>query len=75
MLKDFYQSELLLTENCLKQNPKSYWVWYQRIWIMNHLMECDWKKELMLCNKCLNLDDRNCKLLILLNILFLLFKI
>lgn len=30
---------------------------------MNHLVECDWKKELILCNKCLNLDDRNCKLL------------
>ncbi|KAF3429991.1 hypothetical protein E2986_00878 [Frieseomelitta varia] len=40
-----------LTENCLKQNPKSYWVWYQRIWITNHLAECNWKKELMLCTK------------------------
>ncbi|XP_017756482.1 PREDICTED: geranylgeranyl transferase type-2 subunit alpha-like [Eufriesea mexicana] len=59
LLKEFYQNELTLTENCLKQNPKSYWVWYQRIWIMNHLVDCDWKKELMLCTKCLNLDDRN----------------
>lgn len=74
LLEEFYQNELKLTENCLKQNPKSYWVWYQRIWITNHLAECNWKKELMLCTKCLNLDDRNCESLMLLNILFLLFE-
>ena len=59
LLEEYYQSELRLTEDCLKQNPKSYWVWYQRIWIMNHLVNCDWKRELMLCTKYLNLDDRN----------------
>ncbi|KOX68050.1 Geranylgeranyl transferase type-2 subunit alpha [Melipona quadrifasciata] len=59
LLEEFYQNELRLTENCLNENPKSYWVWYQRIWITNHLAECNWKKELMLCTKCLNLDDRN----------------
>lgn len=48
-------------ENCLKENPKSYYVWYQRIWIINYFGDCDWKKELMLCTKCLNLDERNCK--------------
>lgn len=73
LLEEYYQNELRLTEDCLKQNPKSYWVWYQRIWIMNHLVNCDWKRELMLCTKYLNLDDRNCKLLMLLNFLFLLF--
>ncbi|CAK9801488.1 Geranylgeranyl transferase type-2 subunit alpha [Anthophora quadrimaculata] len=26
---------------------------------MNHLEDCDWKRELMLCSKCLNLDERN----------------
>ncbi|XP_033311092.1 geranylgeranyl transferase type-2 subunit alpha isoform X1 [Bombus bifarius] len=59
LLEEYYQNELRLTEDCLKQNPKSYWVWYQRIWIMNHLVNCDWKRELMLCTKYLNLDDRN----------------
>ncbi|KOC63966.1 Geranylgeranyl transferase type-2 subunit alpha [Habropoda laboriosa] len=29
------------------------------MWIMNHLEDCDWKRELMLCSKCLNLDERN----------------
>ncbi|XP_076548527.1 rab geranylgeranyltransferase subunit alpha isoform X2 [Osmia lignaria lignaria] len=58
-LKDHYQNELTLTENCLKENPKSYYVWYQRIWIINYFGDCDWKKELMLCTKCLNLDERN----------------
>lgn len=65
-MEEYYQNELTLTEDCLKQNPKSYWVWYQRIWIMNHLVNCDWKRELVLCTKYLNLDDRNCKLLMLL---------
>ncbi|CAK9801482.1 Geranylgeranyl transferase type-2 subunit alpha [Anthophora quadrimaculata] len=59
LLKKFYQNELTFTENCLQKNPKSYWVWYQRMWIMNHLEDCDWKRELMLCSKCLNLDERN----------------
>lgn len=58
-LKDHYQNELTLTENCLKENPKSYYVWYQRVWIINFVGDCDWKKELTLCTKCLNLDERN----------------
>ncbi|XP_026670397.1 geranylgeranyl transferase type-2 subunit alpha isoform X2 [Ceratina calcarata] len=58
-VKQFYQNELTLTENCLKQNPKSYWIWYQRMWVLNHSVDCDWQKELMLCAKCLNLDERN----------------
>lgn len=58
-VKQFYQNELTLTENCLKHNPKSYWVWYQRMWVLNHSVDCDWQKELALCAKCLNLDERN----------------
>ncbi|XP_076182384.1 rab geranylgeranyltransferase subunit alpha isoform X1 [Ptiloglossa arizonensis] len=59
LLKQFYQSELMLTENCLKQNPKSYCTWYQRKWIMDHMNKPDWKRELMLCTKYLDFDERN----------------
>ena len=59
LLKASHQNEFILTENCLKKNPKSYYAWYQRIWIMNRLKEPDWKKELMLCTKYLNFDERN----------------
>ncbi|XP_076381615.1 rab geranylgeranyltransferase subunit alpha isoform X3 [Megalopta genalis] len=58
-LNESYQHELVLTENCLKSNPKSYYVWYQRIWIMEHMREPDWKRELMLCSRYLNIDERN----------------
>ncbi|XP_076281914.1 rab geranylgeranyltransferase subunit alpha isoform X1 [Lasioglossum baleicum] len=58
-LNESYKRELVLTENCLKSNPKSYYVWYQRIWIMDNMKEPDWKRELMLCTRYLDIDDRN----------------
>ncbi|CAD6221947.1 GSCOCG00011660001-RA-CDS [Cotesia congregata] len=56
---ELLKKELTLTENCLQKNPKSYSLWHQRYWIIQHLPTPDWKSELELCEKCLNFDDRN----------------
>ena len=54
----------------MKENPKCYLLWYHRIWCLIKIMEieikqnielnkCSLMEEIALCNKFLELDDRN----------------
>lgn len=50
-----------LTEIGLMQNPKSYSAWFYRCWILENVASSpDWKRELNLCEKFLEIDERNC---------------
>ncbi|CAJ0965003.1 unnamed protein product [Ranitomeya imitator] len=58
-MRSLYLSELSFLQNCLRVNPKSYGTWYHRCWIMKHMPEPDWARELTLCNQFLEIDERN----------------
>ncbi|KAL4145767.1 hypothetical protein PRNP1_011643 [Phytophthora ramorum] len=52
------KTELKLTLDALQRNPKSYSAWFQRRWIVDQGL-ADLKKEIGLCDRLLELDERN----------------
>uniref|UniRef100_X2A7L7 Geranylgeranyl transferase type-2 subunit alpha n=1 Tax=Capitella teleta TaxID=283909 RepID=X2A7L7_CAPTE len=54
-----FDGELYFLEQCLKVNPKSYGSWQHRCWTMENHTKPDWTRELKLCNKFLEYDERN----------------
>lgn len=51
--------ELDVTQKGIAGNPKSYWVWFHRRWVTSHVPSMDWSRELLLCEKLLDMDSRN----------------
>ncbi|KAK7114802.1 hypothetical protein V1264_000794 [Littorina saxatilis] len=58
-LQKLYRGELDFLEMCLKVNPKSYGTWHHRSFVMDHMPQPDWARELELCNLFLQFDERN----------------
>ncbi|ESO94984.1 hypothetical protein LOTGIDRAFT_160736 [Lottia gigantea] len=58
-LNKLFEEELYFLESCLKVNPKSYGTWHHRCFVMTTMPIPDWTRELQLCNKFLEYDERN----------------
>ena len=61
LLNGYVSKELSLTEQCIRVNPKSYNSWFHRSWLLDQDAKIDYEMEFLLCDKCLELDERNCK--------------
>lgn len=54
------ENELRWLEGLMPAHPKSYWVWLHRKLMMGLHPKPNWRNELALCTRALDLDQRNC---------------
>lgn len=59
LVDNYVSKELTLTEQCIRVNPKSYNSWFHRSWVLDKGSNIDFQAEFLLCDKCLELDERN----------------
>ncbi|KAJ1976323.1 Rab geranylgeranyltransferase [Dimargaris xerosporica] len=53
------QSELDFFMETIHYNPKCYWIWNHRMWVLKTIPRPDWDMELKLVGRMLDLDARN----------------
>ena len=59
-MQESLSEELVFLQEIFQSNPKSYWIFNHRRWCLETMPNPDWKKELYLVEKMLELDARNC---------------